>query len=394
MKDTIIDKKLECCSVMSAMKISDYLELVEKVYEKKGGIQGQREALKQKTAITIRNRMIKDIIEGTILPPVVIGIIVSTEIYKKFEYNELKEQDYGQQYLNSVISEIDDSNISIIDGMQRTTAILNAIEKEINVKDNYIRVEFWISTSINSLIYRMLVLNTGQVPWNIRRQIEIVFGGVINTIKQTIPEIRIMEIDENKRRKKGGEYNADSIIEMFLAFGARTWKIDTREKLTDEFTRGDFVQSSSETDIVDAFCKILELMFQIDILLDKKISKDNAIEGKYSIGRDLFSSGPAKIGFAAACGISILGRPGIERNSEEIGLKLTVVENALHNVIEELNRTTDVISYVDFSTLSQLTDKKTSKIGDYERELFYSAFKTMIEEDGKFEKLTVCWRSA
>ena len=386
MNDIIIDKKLDCCSIMVSMKISEYLSIVDTVYAKKGGIQGQRDALKQKTAITIRNRMINDITEGTILPPVVIGVILSESEYNNVETNN----DFN---ITETIKSIDNDNISIIDGMQRTTAIKKALDNNKDINDNIIRVEFWVSKNVNSLIYRMLVLNTGQVPWNIRRQIEIIFGGVTNTIKDKVDNISIIAVDDNKRRKKGGEYNANDLIEMFLAFGARTWKIDTKEKLTDEFTRGDFVQSSSEIDIVDAFCNVLSLMSKLDILLDNKIGKEHHLEGKFSIGRDLFSSAPAKIGFASACGIIILGRPGINREESEIISKTEVVKNAIENILKKIDETDDVAQFVDFETLSAMTEKKSSKIGDYERELFFSAFKTMIEENNEIDSLTVCWRS-
>ncbi len=391
MKDMIFDKKLSCCSFMSCMEVNEYLKIVEKVYENKGGIQGQREPLKQKTAITIRKRMIKDITEGAILPPVVIGVIVDEEVY-----NNLEKKAIDTNEMLRLVSSVDSSNISIIDGMQRTTAIMEAIKEKNDVLQNSIRVEFWISKNINSLLYRMLVLNTGQVPWNIRRQIEIVFGGVINAIKQNTTNINIMEVDDKARRKKGGEYNANELIEMFLAFGARTWKTETKEKLTDEFTRGDFVQTSSEIDAVEYFCKILNIMSKIDISLDSKYGKELAQEGKFSIGRDLFSSLPAKIGFSAACGMAIFGRPGVNRNSDEIVKKAKEVEEALSNVLSRINSIEgeSIVEYVDFETLSELTSKKSSKIGDFERDLFFNAFRTMIEENGRMDALTECWRSA
>lgn len=389
MIDMIIDKKLSCCSLMKSMSISDYLSFVDNVYERKGGIQGQRDALKQKTAITIRDRMIKDISEGTILPPIVIGVIVSDERYEQIT-NESNEN----TNITELIKSIDNNNISIIDGMQRTTAIKKAISANSSIGDNTVRVEFWISKNVNSLIYRMLVLNTGQVPWNIRRQIEIVFGGVINTIKDKVDNINIIKIDDNKRRKKGGDYNADALIEMFLAFGARTWKIETKEKLTDEFTRGDFVQSSSETDVVISFCRILSSMVKLDILLDEKIARDSTDTSiKFSAGRDLFSSGPAKIGFAAACGIEILGRPGVERDKNTISKKISKVEDSINNIITKINAVDDVAQFLDFETLSDMTAKVVGKIGSYERELFYYAFKTMIEEDGNIDSFTICWRA-
>lgn len=86
--DVLLDEKLKCISVMTKTKTGEYLKLVESAYRNKGGISGQREALKQKTAISIRSRMINDIKEGTILPPIVIGIVVSEEEYEKNCFNQ------------------------------------------------------------------------------------------------------------------------------------------------------------------------------------------------------------------------------------------------------------------------------------------------------------------
>lgn len=87
------DKKLKCMSAITRMSVGEYLKIVGKAYQNRGGISGQREALKQKTAISIRNRMIEDIKDGTILPPIVIGLVVNEEKYQKLKKGEIA---YGQ----------------------------------------------------------------------------------------------------------------------------------------------------------------------------------------------------------------------------------------------------------------------------------------------------------
>ncbi len=67
----------------------------------------------------------------------------------------------------------------------------------------------------------MLVLNTGQVPWNTRRQLEVIFDGISNKIseeiKKTDPlldiQLNILAVDEIKRRK-AGMFKKSSLIEM------------------------------------------------------------------------------------------------------------------------------------------------------------------------------------
>ncbi len=41
MADFIVDRSLDCCSIMKKMKIGEYLDLVQKAYDNRGGIQGQ-----------------------------------------------------------------------------------------------------------------------------------------------------------------------------------------------------------------------------------------------------------------------------------------------------------------------------------------------------------------
>lgn len=395
-KNILLDKKLKCMSIIIKMSVREYLQMVEKAYQNRGGISGQREALKQKTAISIRNRMIEDIKEGTILPPVVIGIVTDAEKYKKVEKGEIT---YEHLITNDTVEQL-----SIIDGMQRTTALMKAVSEKEEVNQRELRVEYWISDNSNSLLYRMLILNTGQVPWNVRRQIEIVFSGIVKEIKENVADIEVFEIDDSAKRSKGGQYQADGLVELFLAFGARTWKINTKEKLTDEFTRHDFLQSSGETDLVRLFCEVLECMVQMDILLDAKYKKreDNSEEKKeessiekFKSGKELFAGQPARIGFVAAAGEKIMGRPGDERDKEKIDSSKNKFKNAILNVIRNLEKKNgdELIEYIDFATLNQVMERRTAKVGDYERELFYEAFKALVEEDGELSSLGICWRA-
>lgn len=53
----------------------------------------------------------------------------------------------------------------------------------------------------------------------------------------------------------------------------------------------------------------------------------------------------------------------------------------------------ELVEYIDFATLNQKMERRTAKVGDFERELFYEAFKVVIEEDGELSTLGICWRA-
>lgn len=74
--DKLKDERVNCYSVMTQLTIGQYLRIIQSVYESGGGIEGQRESLKTSTAIRIRKRMIEDLRLGTVLPPIVLGVVV------------------------------------------------------------------------------------------------------------------------------------------------------------------------------------------------------------------------------------------------------------------------------------------------------------------------------
>ena len=194
------DKRSNCLSCMGITTIQDYIKYIENIYTNKGGIEGQRDVLRTSSAIKIRKRMIEDVAKGTVLPPLVLGLLLSHEDFEKINTEEPNEDT-----ILDLLSHSPNENVSLIDGMQRTTAIIEAFKANENIANNDLRVEIWIVENLNNLMYRMLVLNTGQVPWTIRRQLEVVYGSLLKTIKESIPNIEIYTIDDSRYRTDGGQ---------------------------------------------------------------------------------------------------------------------------------------------------------------------------------------------
>ncbi|OCA75439.1 hypothetical protein [Chryseobacterium arthrosphaerae] len=381
----IKDHRSNCYSTILEVSVGDYLKLVTEIYKNKGGINEQREPLKTSSAMRIRKQMVKDIKSGTILPPIVIGVIVSNNDFDNIP--RISDND-----LSDIIKNVGDGNLTIIDGMQRTTAIIEAVEEGLSV-DNIIRVEFWISTKLNSLIYRMLVLNTGQVPWNIRRQVETVFSTMINEIKNAIPEIEVYSINDGSRRSRGGQYHADALIELYLAFGGRKERVDTRERLADEFTRLDFIEVTESNSFSDYYYQSLRALTLLDIDFSRFESVDN--DKKFNSGKDLFKSQPARVGFITAMAKQIFGRPGIEKSEDEIQKSFESVAQKFNAIYKKVNSfsQTELEEFLSLATLSEKLNVKSSRVGDFEREFFTKSFETLFELGENIPSLEVCWLS-
>ncbi|MCB5172595.1 hypothetical protein LGV59_15055 [Bacteroides fragilis] len=372
------DKRSNCLSCMGITTIQDYINYIEDIYKIKGGIEGQRDALRTSSAIKIRKRMVEDIVKGTVLPPVVLGLLLSHE-----DFIKINTAEPNKDVILEILSNASDENISLIDGMQRTTAIIEAFKMSEDIANNDLRVEIWIVENLNNLMYRMLVLNTGQVPWTIRRQLEVVYGSLLKTIKNSVPEIEIYAIDDSKYRTDGGQYQGESIIELFIVFGSRKEKVNIKERVAEEFTRLDFIESTDKSDLLSMFIRCLQIMYKVDKAFTRFESQNKT--GKFAEGKDLFKSQPARIGFMAALAIEIFGRPGNDRG-EEAQLKiLNRIENEVDDFIALVDKLTkeELEAFLALNILNEcLNDHNPSKVGDFERtflrKLFMPLYKSIL----------------
>ncbi len=380
----IKDDRTDCYSVILEISVNDYLTLIEGIYKNKGGLKEQREPLKTSSAMRIRKQMVKDIKAGTILPPIVIGVIIPEgqfEIIPKISNEEFA----------TIISETGDGNLTIIDGMQRTTAILEAVEDGLSI-EKIIRIEFWISTKLNSLIYRMLVLNTGQVPWNLRRQVETVFSSMINEMNHSIPEMEVLTLNNSGKRTKGGQFHANDLIELYLAFGGRKEKVDTKERLADEFTRLDFIEATESGKFSDYFYESLRFLTLLDIAFSNyEIDSD----ARFGIGKDLFKSQPARVGFITAIAKRVYGRPGIDRSETDIEKAFSFTKEIFEKILSIIGSLDNehLGNFMSLNTLNEKLSVKSSRVGDFEREFFTKAFETFFEEGSEIQSMEVCWQS-
>lgn len=376
------------------MKTGDYLSLVNTAYGNRGGLKYQREALKTTSGRRIRARMIDDIVKGAVLPPLVLGIVVDPVIFEGISSLS------PEQMETSILGDWK-GRVSIIDGMQRTTALLDAVKDNPGVAESELRIECWVSSQTDSLIYRMLVLNTGQVPWNLKRQLQVVYAPLVEELKGHVNFERLLEPDKAERRTKGGEFNPDSLIEAYLAFGLRKTEIDTQESLAEEFSRLDMAEAISTEKYARYFYPVVQCLVDLDRAFSRLDEPDADMkvvsEGtRFEIGRNIFDSQPARVGFVVACALAILGRLGGDRTMEESDAALKSITDGVNSLSGDLNKLANdqLREFLGLDVLSErVLGQKRSAIGRYERSYFETAFKVLIEEKFAVPTLEVCWRA-
>lgn len=396
----LYDQRVNCISIMTGMTVGDYIQLVDPAYQKRGGLAHQRDALKTTTSRRIRSRMVDDIVKGAVLPPVVVGVVANNDFLDSIK--EISTSDTVAK-----IREHYSEALSIIDGMQRTTALLEAMDRDREtVQGRPMRVEFWIADTTESLIYRMLVLNTGQVPWNLSRQLQVVYAPLIEEMKELVNFERVLDTNAGERRSKAGEYAPDNLVELYIAFGLRKTDIDTQETLADEFSRLDMTEALSAHQYREFFYPVVQMMvdldkafsrFDVDIEAAIEAQPDDAVQ-KLKKGRSIFDSKPARIGFVVAAATTILGRVGMEQDDDPDATKakLAAIQGSLSDLIDMLNGydSAELQTFLKLDVLSErLYGQKRSAVGRYERAFFDTAFKVLFEEDLRVPSMEPCWRA-
>jgi hypothetical protein len=293
--------------------------------------------------------------------------------------------------------------VSIIDGMQRTTALLDAVTDSDTVRHQPVRVECWISHTTDSLVYRMLVLNTGQVPWNLKRQLQVVYAPLIDEIEDHVQFERLLSMERAERRRKGGEFSADSLIEAYLAFGLRRTEIDTQESLADEFSRLDVADAIASLKYDRFFYPIVQTLVDLDRAFSRldvpqvsDATDGGGIPTKFAIGRNIFDSQPARIGFIVACAVAVLGRLGMDREEAASQAALDELRSGADGLVGKLGAFSEneLSAFLALDILSErLGGQRRSAIGRHERNFFETAFKVLIEVRFDVPNMEVCWRA-
>jgi hypothetical protein len=393
--DNIKDDRVNCYSVLLTSTIKNYLGFIEAVYAKKGGIEGQRSALKTKSAQRIRKRLIDDLNRGTVIPPIVLGIKLDEVAFNNFE------QDIPKNAITLLDSINTEEQVSIIDGMQRTTALLEAmLLKDFN-PERTIRLEMWIAKSTNSLIYRMLVLNSGQIPWNIRRQLEVVFKQLKKELEVNVKGLELFDGDEQTSRKRAGQFQASQFIELFMLFGTKRISIDIQEELAEEFARLDIIETSGNDGFTEFFFGVSQMLVDLDNAFSNLISNNSGIVlNKFKTGKHIFSSQPARAGFIVAASQEIFGLPGMEYTKDRQTEKYDKLKKGIADfqilLLSKIENQDELFEIIDLPTLDEQIDLKASKVGEFERNYFLKSFKTLFElaKEGSLHSLTPCWRSS
>ncbi len=383
------DKKVKAKCLLIDIPIGEYIELIKENLEdliiQRGKIVSRRQM--------IYNRLTEDLKEEAMMPPLSLILKENSNIHKK-----IKDSTEIEDIEKQINEEIKKGDLSILDGIQRTYCILNVIDdlKKLNKDETFlkqrIRAELWYDLTYTATLYKMLVLNTGQVKMSIKHQIE-----VLNiSLKEKISEIASgkgvsLKFSTYRTPQPTNDvysYQLSDVVEAFISFITKNPFVDKTNEVVNELERMEFVEGHSKPEILSREEEIQEFT-EILLILDKSlwakyeypiivdINKENNKENNFpwTSRNEIMGSAPMLSGIFSAFGNAFKSdkyNPRKEKffqilqNGEKDPLKLEIM-----------------------SELLQDEKGRSSKFGETTRNFFFKALREFFNGEDNFDKV---WR--
>jgi len=391
----LIDRKIMGVNIGVEMTIGEYLRFAPEVIHK-----NEYQRKKVKSAGKTYDLLRKDLLNGCIMPPIILAL---TDSYGRELDDLVKEAiQAGPAYdkweaLDAIVERaMADNELLILDGLQRSLTIegisANRVADEnLAFINQIIRVEIYAGLSKAGILYRMLTLNTGQTPMSFRHQLEILYYDYIDN--SDLPNgITVLKEVEEKRARGAGRYKYTDVIDMFYAFSTGTPMPYDRQALVGELREMDFLERYSYSPGADDMRTLL-LMYHDFVSRVDQLSgawayqpedDGDAITRPFGASvSSIFARPQAMSGFGAEC--KRLVSNGAYAQLEDIGAVLPGLKFSGE----------PTVAFDQLLTILNEIAQRAKKIGDAQRAYFQFAMRALLlPGSDTYLDLSMCWLKA
>lgn len=331
------DQKISGKSLMTIMTIGDYLEMTD---TENNPYQRNKLGVKQYT------KLVADLLDDTVMPPISV-------VYCGTKEEILNGLDENKKFI-------------ILDGLQRTNCIMHCIERlrrneggRITTEQEFLKkkiyVEIWEELDLKTILYKMVVLNTGQKKMDYAHQLDILNNSLkIELQKQDIQVITAKE-------KKDGHQSKDCFSLADITEGLVSYingtpisgKKNAAEFLFERLNVG--INTGEDSNILEliyseeTYDNLIWVLKDFNKLLDQKYDVNNPLK-KYNV---FLISFLASIGFA------------YKKNADNFSLK--------KRELEKLCKTGD--DPLRLKAFTEYYNKFKTGIGEKRRKFVYEVFR-------------------
>jgi hypothetical protein len=319
------------------------------------------------------DRLKKDIKSGALIPTITLAI--EPEAVKNFA------KSLAAKNRAEIIAQLakHPDKIYILDGLQRTYIINDLKANEIIFdKNQKLLLEIWFETNISHLIYRLIVLNSGQKPMSMRHQIELLFITLRETLTQEISGLQLLQEKDEQKRLKPMEYPFERLVTAYKSYITKSPEIDKDNIVSEKMMESDILDSDEQF-LSDWFLKFKTFLHAYT-LLDKeafRIYKNSNSYVNWLADANVINS------FFAA-----LGKFCLDEKRERI------IRTALAKLQDDLASATinsDPFALEKFNEIKKVkADSKLYNVGFATRKLLTTAFIEFFRSEGALP-LSECW---
>jgi len=242
------DLRTKTFVIYAQISITAYLGLVGDNFDK-FGIQRKRESHKGYI------RLKKDIKSGALIPPITLAL--KPTLVKK--YIPLVRTEQTTKLEKELTSK---ASVYILDGLQRTHIMKDLKEEGTSFNSNQkLLLEFWFENDMGNLIYRLIVLNSGQKPMSMRHQVELLFMTMQDKLKVDIPGLEMYNERDMKTRKKAKQFPFERIVTGYHSFLNETPEIDKIRIIGEKLDTGKVI-TDQELIILDRYKDYTQYLVQ------------------------------------------------------------------------------------------------------------------------------------
>jgi hypothetical protein len=350
------------------IKINEYLDLVGKDFDR---FEIQRKKEKHKGYIRLKN----DIEKGTLIPTITLAVEPSSvNSFKTL----LLEKD-SKKIVEELITITD--KIYILDGLQRTYIISDLKSKgAVFNEEQRLLLEIWFEGDIKHLIYRLIVLNSGQKPMSMRHQIELLFITMRETLIKNVNGLKVLEEKDEEIRVGPKEFPFERLVTAYKSFLIKSPEADKDNIVAERMKEADMLDSDEQF-LSEPFLKFSEYLGYY-CLLDEQAFRiyNGSTQNKY---RNWFADANVIQAFFAA-----LSKYSSNEKRGENALK------AIGKLIDELkgkNNGEDPLSITELNEiLSSEAVSKKYNVGFATRKLLSSGFTEYFSNEGE-QPFKECW---
>lgn len=364
----------------------EYLDIVGKSF---GDFTIQRKRENHKAY----KRLKSDIIEGCLLPSITLSV-------KHHLVQKIVAEIENNSTLTTLLS--DNDVVDILDGLQRTYLLSDIRSEGVTFKEGQeLLLEFWLEPDISKLIYRMIVLNSGQKAMSMRHQVELLFHSLRQTIVDRVKGIEIFLEREVKRRTQPNKYSLSSIASAYQAFITSSHETDKENLVAQRLIDEDaFDLTEQELTIqFESFVKYLNLFYVLDQALWQRYSSNTYEISEDSNEEDIKVNNLKKESLEDA--FAWLGSENVMVSffsavSQYLNAaKEKRIDSSLDTLLRDAKnpQIEDPLGLLTFNVVKTGLNVRKTNVGFATRKLIATGFKDFFREDGDVA-LIKCWPGA